>query len=955
MAISLSSFLKPTSSTQQTYAGVISDLLEQSPADQTLKDASAGLPLTFVSAATSTDGTQVILTYDKALDATNKAIPIQFVVTVGTVVNPVTAVAVNDRSVILTLTTPITSSQTVTVGYADLSSDNDVFSAIQDAAGNDALTLAATTPVINNTQLLVDTTAPAAPTIDVVDASDTGSSNTDNLSSDTTPTVRVTLNGTGAAAPVAGDTVTLLSGTTNVGTASISAANITAGFVEITAAALGADGSKSLNATVTDQAATPNTSGASPAISYTLDTTAPTASVTTASITVGTAVTTAQSNEAGTTYLVASNYDLVGKTQSNLDTSVATGAATKVAAIANTATTLPTAGLTAGTYKIVTVDAAGNVAASLSTGVITLVPDTTPDTTAPAAPSIDVIDASDTGSSSTDNLSSDTTPTVHVTLNGTGAAAPVAGDIVTLLSGTTSVGTASLTAANIIAGSVDITAAALGADGIKSLSATVTDQAATPHISTASAAISYTLDTTKPTASVTTATIANTGNASVQSNEVGTAYLIKDTVPVTDLASITGAADNQQNTVAITAANTATNLAAAGLADGNYKVYTVDAAGNLSDISISYLIVDTTAPAAPSIDVLPASDTGSSNTDNLSSDNTPTVRVNLTNGSIGDTVTLLSGTTSVGTASLTALNFADSFVDITATTLGADGVKSLTATIADQANPANVSVASAAISYTLDTTAPTTPMVTALSTNDTTPTIAGTATLNTGETLTVVVNGATYNNVVVNTGAWSIDTGTATVSSGTLGTFVAGQSYSVTATATDAAGNPSSDATANELTITASTGSQVPARPDLGGSAVVTLDTTGNDNLDGTQGTLLATNPIAITTVGDDRFVLEFDSGAKTVVDSNIEITGFQANDRLFFDDAAATSLTTPAGLDALGLYSFGDDGTNLYISTNDGQHFVSVKLIGVTGGTNSIDSFAELNTVLGQSVVEVG
>ena len=108
-----------------------------------------------------------------------------------------------------------------------------------------------------------------------------------------------------------------------------------------------------------------------------------------------------------------------------------------------------------------------------------------------------------------------------------------------------------------------------------------------------------TVDTTAPTASVTAATVANTANVTtVQSTETGTAYLVKDSITVTNLASITGAADTSWNQATITTANTNTNLAATGLVDGTYKVYTVDAAGNLSAASTNAITVDTTAPAA---------------------------------------------------------------------------------------------------------------------------------------------------------------------------------------------------------------------------------------------------------------------------------------------------------------------------------------------------------------------
>ena len=116
------------------------------------------------------------------------------------------------------------------------------------------------------------------------------------------------------------------------------------------------------------------------------------------------------------------------------------------------------------------------------------------------------------------------------------------------------------------------------------------------------------VDTTAPTVSVTTATISNSGNAVVQSTETGTAYLVKTTVTVSNLTSITGAAPSQWNSVAISLANTNTNLPATGLADGTYKVYAVDCAGNLSSASSNSVTVATTGAdtTAPTVSFSPA-------------------------------------------------------------------------------------------------------------------------------------------------------------------------------------------------------------------------------------------------------------------------------------------------------------------------------------------------------------
>jgi len=98
-------------------------------------------------------------------------------------------------------------------------------------------------------------------------------------------------------------------------------------------------------------------------------------------------------------------------------------------------------------------------------------------------------------------------------------------------------------------------------------------------------------DNTAPTASVTADTITTSGNAVVKSTETGTAYLVNTAITVSNLDSVTGAADNQWNSVTISSADTDTNLPATGLADGTYKVYAVDAAGNLSSASSNSVTV----------------------------------------------------------------------------------------------------------------------------------------------------------------------------------------------------------------------------------------------------------------------------------------------------------------------------------------------------------------------------
>lgn len=101
----------------------------------------------FQSAATNTDGTKVILTYNKALSSTTAATS-AFAVVVNSSAATVSSAAVSGSTVELTMGTAITNGQTVTVAYTDPSGGEDA-NAVQDLAGNDAASLSATS-VTNN-------------------------------------------------------------------------------------------------------------------------------------------------------------------------------------------------------------------------------------------------------------------------------------------------------------------------------------------------------------------------------------------------------------------------------------------------------------------------------------------------------------------------------------------------------------------------------------------------------------------------------------------------------------------------------------------------------------------------------------------------------------------------------------------------------------------------------------
>ncbi|MFZ9635386.1 MAG: hypothetical protein ACO3EK_16325, partial [Alphaproteobacteria bacterium] len=101
--------------------------------------------------------------------------------------------------------------------------------------------------------------------------------------------------------------------------------------------------------------------------------------------------------------------------------------------------------------------------------------------------------------------------------------------------------------------------------------------------------------------------------------------------------------------------------------------------GSGVDSPILLARIDRVAPGAPALALQAGSDSGNTAPDDLTNDDTPTIRVSFSAADVsaGALVTLLSGGASAGTATLTSADAAAGFVDITTSTLGADGVKSL--------------------------------------------------------------------------------------------------------------------------------------------------------------------------------------------------------------------------------------------------------------------------------------
>ena len=273
---------------------------------------------------------------------------------------------------------------------------------------------------------------------------------------------------------------------------------------------------------------------------------------------------TVQSTESGTIYLVNDN---VVVSQLSDITGAASNQWASTTVTANTSATISAANLAEGTYHAYAVDAAGNL--SVISGRSVLVDNTVPVFTS-AATAADITDSTAVGD------------TVYT------AAATDAHGVTYSLSDT---GHFHINASTGVVTLLSSPAKATGAQ----FTVTATDAAGNQTTHT----VTYNVVDTTPPAVTLTRDVDGVENSSqtvtVQSTEAGTVYLISDSVTVTNLSSLTAAADNLVNSVAV-AANASTTLALTGLAEGTYHAYAVDAAGNLSIISGSSVIVDNTAP-----------------------------------------------------------------------------------------------------------------------------------------------------------------------------------------------------------------------------------------------------------------------------------------------------------------------------------------------------------------------
>ncbi|WGR93893.1 Ig-like domain-containing protein [Bradyrhizobium sp. ISRA435] len=456
----------------------------------------------------------------------------------------------------------------------------------------------------------LDTTTPAGGTPDLTAASDPGASSIDNVTNVTAPSFTVALNLTVAV----GDTVELLLGGSSFAhpvTHTITSTDVSAGSVTLTVASgdLGADGSKLISAKFTDPAGNTSTTSAL-AIAVDTAAAAPSAPDMTAATDSGSSSTDNITNN--TTPVFTGSGAEVGATVTLYDTDGTTVLGTGVAdGSGNWSITSSTLSSGSHTLTAKETDIAGNTSAASASLAVTI------DTAAAAPSAPDMTAATDLGSSSTDNITNNTTPVF------TGSGAEV-GATVTLYDtdGTTVLGTGVADGS----GNWSITSSTLSS-GSHTLTAKETDIAG--NTSAASASLAVTIDTTAP--ALTTVALHTPSTSSTNADSLVFRVTFSEAVTNVDTADfvVTGTTATATNVSLVSAGVYDVTVSGGDLASLNGTVSLAlksagggatinDLAGNAltnfatTGSSASYT-EDNTADAAPTLSLSSVSSSTSSN------------------------------------------------------------------------------------------------------------------------------------------------------------------------------------------------------------------------------------------------------------------------------------------------------------------------------------------------------
>jgi hypothetical protein len=611
-----------------------------------------------------------------------------------------------------------------------------------DAAGN-------ASPASGNLNVTIDTTVPAAPSAPDLDTgSDSGNSSTDDLTAAANPSFSGTAE--------AGATVNLYdsNGTTQIGSGT---ANGSGNWTIAIGSPL-SDGTHTITAKAVDAAG--NASGASGSLAVTVDRTPPTVSVSSSvpSLKVGETATIDFTFGVGDDPGTSFSWD---GSAGDITVSGGTLSALSGTGPVRHATFTPNANTDAGSASIRVVNASYQDAAG-NNGTASNILGLTYDTRAPNAPSAPVLAAGDdSGASNSDGVTNDTT----LSFSGTAEA----GATVKLYDGATEI--ASVTATG---GTYTVPLSGL-AEGNHALAAVAVDAAG--NAGAASAGLALVVDRTPPSTTVAGAALSrDTGDSVTDMITRIDSQTISGTLSANLSAGerVMVSLDNGAtwNPAIASAGSNTWSLDATLSGSNTLKVKVEDLAGNGGTVYSHAYVIDQVAPAAPSTPDLDAgSDSGASDTDNVTGVTAPSFSGT---AEIGSTVRLFDGGIEIGSAVVV-----DGSWHIT-TGNGVTMNQRIHYITAQASDVAGNVTGSAALEVDVRTTAPGTTIASmALSadagaagdfiTNASSQTISGqlSANLATGERVQVSLDGgASWNNASATVGSktWSI---AATLAAGT--------------------------------------------------------------------------------------------------------------------------------------------------------------------------------------------
>ena len=345
------------------------------------------------------------------------------------------------------------------------------------------------------------------------------------------------------------------------------------------------------------------------------------------------------------------------------------------------------------------VDGVWTVSSTQAIGGVVSAPTTLPltiDATPPAAPALpNLLAASDTGSSNSDDITSDATPAILVP----GVANGLTVTVTASRNGAQSVSCSYVASAN--ATGCDLPALS---DGVWDLVATTSEVDNAGNAALPSAALPITISTAiAGVLGVDVAPASDTGTSpsdnhtSLQTIDVGAG-----TVPLGSSVVLTATRSGSSSVTCSYVASATTNTCALGvLADGVWDISAtvtdplVNITENLASIPVT---IDSLAPSTSQVpDLNVSSDTGVDQSDNLTRDRTP--RIDVAGVVSGNTVTIRAMKT--GAPVVECIFVASSTVSGCDLGVLADGDWSVTSTIADVAG--NVSPVSSSLSISVDT------------------------------------------------------------------------------------------------------------------------------------------------------------------------------------------------------------------------------------------------------------